>query len=920
MRGELEIKNNRQRYVFKIHTSRLKRAKWNLNLTLRESIENDELIAIGENTIVRFIDELCGRDSNDIYNEISDIRKYIKYLKKQEKNAKTRKEIVNLYENIENLLFIPEYLCIQVDSKKDFKKACEGVVINGLKFRRLIGTTGGIKSNTIIFVAEYNVNGIAIRDTLLDRIDNGRDKDKPLVPAKFEAYRALSCSASRIVTQPKGVIVVNDCITHFKSDYILLDDAKDGEPEFTDVHDEEIELNCSDGFGLISVDLAKKWSEDIGEDSLVSGFCIRNSFCKGMVFPFGYVDFGEKIAKSYIIKDAWGIDRDIRSAELILTTSMLKLWDSYSSMEDYLEKCKQNNYKFSVTKTCDTKERNSRELNYQFLQSYQLSDEDITELIAPTINDIRGIMGGDFYKTLLFLKGDSYDDIFINYDEHDYSEALMINKDVINDPCLRNRVMQMLSKKISQAKLGRIRVNGDFNVISGDPYSLCQSMFGIPVTGLLHSGEVFSQYWIKRNVNEVVCFRAPMSCHNNIRKVNVYHDENTDYWYRYMSNVLILNSWDTITMAENGADCDGDTFLTTNNPVLLKNTIDEPAIMCVQRKADKKVVTEDDLIQSNINGFGDHIGAITNRVTAMFEVRSKYLPNSEEYKVLSYRIMCGQLYQQNEIDRLKGVQAKPMPRYWYDISCAKKQDREHQESFKHKDIVAYKRPYFMNYRYSQQMSEYRTYIRNSKCQSIRTFDKDIDALLNTVSLSDKESEFLKWYYTKMPVGIGCCTSNLLCRAVESVLDAHKTIWKNSVGEFDYSIYKSSAEYSKSQLSKVKGMYEEYHNKWIDTVILNKREHRDTEAIMWKKVCLMKTAKHDMLSVCDEESLCNILLDLTYGSGHANPVVWDICGKQIIKNLLCKNKNVRIRIRRNDNGTIEYQGDMYECYEERSCLV
>jgi len=882
-------------------------------------MENDEMIAIGENTIVRFIDEICGRDTNSIYNEISDIRKQIKFLKKQEKSAKIRKKLSDLYENIENLLFIPEYLCIQVDSKKDFNRACDGFVVNGLTFHRLIGTTGGIKSNTVIFVAEASIDGISIRNTLLNRIDNGRDKEKPLVPAKFEAYRALSCSASRVVTQPSGVIVVNDCITHFKSDYILLDDAKDGEPELTEVHDKEIELNCSDGFGFISVGLAKKWSEDLGEDSLVSGFCIRNSFCKGMVFPFDYVCFGETIAKSYIVRDAWGIERDVRSAELILTTSMLKLWDSYSGSEDYLSNCKKNNYQFSVTKICDTRERNSRELNYQFLQSYHLSDADIDELIAPTINDIRGIMGGDFYKTLLFLKGNSYDDIHINYDEHDYSEALMINRGAINDPCLRNRVMQMLTKKISQAKLGRIRVNGDFNVISGDPYSLCQSMFGIPVTGLLHGGDVYSNYWNKRGVKEVVCFRAPMSCHNNICKASIYHDENTDYWYQYMSNVLVLNSWDTITMAENGADCDGDTFLTTNNPVLLQNTRYTPAIMCVQRKAPKKIICEEDLVRSNIDGFGDHIGPVTNRVTAMTELLSKFQEVSKEYKVLSYRIMCGQLYQQNEIDRLKGVQAKPMPRYWYDVACAKKEDKEHPGKFKQEDIVANKRPYFMNYRYPKQMAEYKAYIRNSKCQSIRTFDKDIDTLLSQEHLSEKENEFLKWYYIKMPVGICSCTSNRLCNAIEATLDTQKSVWKETAFGFDYLIYKSNTEYSKSQRSKIKKLYEEYHKDWVDMVVLNKREHRDTKAIMWKKVCLMKEARRNMLAVCDEESLCNILVDLTYGSGHANAVVWDICGKQIVKNLLFKNNNERIRIKKNESGTIEYQGDMYEYYNERSCL-
>ena len=150
-----------------------------------------------------------------------------------------------------------------MDSGNDFNRACEGLTLNGIFFKRLVGTTGGIKNSTIVFVAESTIDGFPIRDTLIDRINNGRDKQIPLVPAKFEAYRALSCSASRIVTQPSGVIVINDCITHFKSDYILLDDKNDGEPVLTEVHDGNIELNCSDGFGFVSVRLASIWSNDL---------------------------------------------------------------------------------------------------------------------------------------------------------------------------------------------------------------------------------------------------------------------------------------------------------------------------------------------------------------------------------------------------------------------------------------------------------------------------------------------------------------------------------------------------------------------------------------------------------------------------------------------------------------------------------
>jgi hypothetical protein len=36
--------------------------------------------------------------------------------------------------------------------------------------------------------------------------------------------------------------------------------------------------------------------------------------------------------------------------------------------------------------------------------------------------------------------------------------------------------------------------------------------------GLLKRNEIYSKFWVDKDAKEVVCFRAPMSCHNNIQK------------------------------------------------------------------------------------------------------------------------------------------------------------------------------------------------------------------------------------------------------------------------------------------------------------------------------------------------------------------------------------------------------------------
>lgn len=77
--------------------------------------------------------------------------------------------------------------------------------------------------------------------------------------------------------------------------------------------------------------------------------------------------------------------------------------------------------------------------------------------------------------------------------------------------------------------------------------------------------------------------------------------------------------------------------------------------MCEQKKATKVIPTDRDFINANIKGFNNNVGKITNYVTSMYAICKLFTPESEEYKMLTYRIMCGQKYQQDSIDSTKGI-------------------------------------------------------------------------------------------------------------------------------------------------------------------------------------------------------------------------------------------------------------------------
>lgn len=594
---------------------------------------------MADSQVLRWIDELNGLSDGD--RRAREIKAKIKAVRKGTNSLQNRKLIRKLYSELDEVQFKPDYMCLIVDRERDLWRACDGFSINGLTYHRLLGTNGGVKNETIVFISDK------VGDEIRRRIDNGRDMTKELVPAKLEAYKALACSAAIPVSFPNGIILVNDCETSFVEDIVYLDDEADGEPVMEYRNGVQIELTESDGYGLMLPSLAQKWGEELGLDYIPGGVNTRCSWEKGMLYAFDFIDFGESVAKSYYIKDAWGTVRDIREAEVIMTTSMLKLWDSYSSMEDYLENCRRNKYDFAIPKVAPEKLENEHNLNYQFSQTHDLTDEEIDELISPTVEEIDSVLGGDYRKTVLYLKGSELNAKNAMRSEDDFAKAIMADQRMINDPYVQNRIYQTIKNRINEAKIGVLKVHGNYSMLCGDPYALCQSAFGLEVTGLLGAGEVYNDYWDDSGSEELVCFRAPMSCHANIRKVTVNRSPEARYWYRYMTSCTALNAWDSIAHALNGADKDGDLVFLTDNPVLVKKHRLLPVVMCVQRKAKKRVVTEEDAIQANINSFGDDIGKVTNRITSMFEVQSAFPKWSPEYKELDYRIMCGQLLQQN---------------------------------------------------------------------------------------------------------------------------------------------------------------------------------------------------------------------------------------------------------------------------------
>lgn len=913
----MKMRMNSQRYVLKVNSLTLKNNNWNYNVSLDQARRNEELISLGDSQTLRFIRDIVGYQYTE--EDIKQTKKYIKSLKKLKNTDKTRDKLKEAYNKLDNMLFVEDYVSIIFDNKKNFDYACKnGFYINGKKFKRLVGTTGGVKQSIIQFCSED------IYEELNSRLENGWNKDTPIVAAKYEAYKALSCSVSTPVTMPR-MIIIKDGSVNIKDTVIKVSDNGEGGFKVDYNVPYETEKQFTDGAGMMTPQMSKQWAIDLGQyyidedgnkvaEYIPSGYNTRFSYSKGVLACFDFHAFAEEVANEYMIEDCWGHMRDVREADVILTDNMMKLTSAYSSMEEYLENCYRNGYEFCITKITPKELERKRNTNYQYLQSYEdMSDEDIEELISETVDNIKGALGEDIRKAILFTRGSYITEGAIVKSDTDFTKALMIDENIMNDTFVKQQIYKMISRKINDAKMGVLQFSGNYAMIVGDMYALCQSMFKMPITGLLGFGEFYSGTWLKKGVNEVVAFRSPMTSHNNIRKLKFIQNEEVDKWFKYLDTMVVFNAFDTTCDAMNGADFDSDSIITTDNPVILKNTKSLPSIICEQRSVPKTKVTEALLRKSNKNGFGDAIGTYTNRITTMFDVLASLEKGSDEYNELMGRIIQGQAYQQEMIDKIKGIEAKTMPKEWYDYKANKLLVDEEtgeilddEETIKEKEknlkLMVNKKPYFFLYNYNLLKSEYNVFMDNVKENTLDIFGKEYEEILNDENISEEEKEFLNRVKIKSPIFNYPCVMNRISHRLEEIFKDLKLNIKDD-SKFDFSVYKSEAKYKKTEFAMVEEAFKEFKKEL--SVMSDRMKTPDSKFI---KDNVVENFKNKLHIICpNEEILTNIILDITYGKKVNKQYAWTICGEQIIKNLLHKNNNSYNYPVMDNEGDIEWNG-------------
>lgn len=917
-------------YTYKFKSSRLHEFNYNIeNLTLEKAKKNKEVISMFDSQLLRSLRRLKGREFNIKYLE--NLKLELKQLRSQPDSKELRKLIQYKQNEIDKYLFVPEIIVIVMENKNHYKYLYKnGLKLNGKTLKRYSCSAGQARVSSVVFCEEETAKK-------LDEImDNGRDKSKHLVPSKFNAYKGLITSSTSVVSTPRFCLVPDYYSdTKVKVNYVTETDLN--QDDIIEIKDITETFNRFDGQGLVSIEMATKWAEELGLDYIPAQWCFRQNYIKGMLSTFDIKGFCEKKNnKNYNIKTSYKDENgnhkivDLRTVDVVISESQFKLWDSFPSIEVYQENCEKNKLDWGISLISPKKDKDILKMNYQFLQTVRLSDADIEKVSEKFVDWVIGVNSGNIYYTLLFLLGTEVnEDKIINYlkqsDNH-WVKSLLVNHNLISDKWIKRKIHSLIKKKIKNGCLGQILVDGNFQVLVSDPYAQMQHICGLEVTGLLGKKEYYSNYWNEKGVTVVDSMRAPLTYRSEHVLLNLKKTEEMDYWYKYNNTGIIVNVHGHETMNWAGSDFDMDIIATTSDKTIIKGVYqDELPITYEPPKPKKEQLTDRKLYNADLHSFGSEIGQITNKSTSGFALLSQLEEGTEEYNTTLNRIkMCTKL-QSAQIDKAKiGRKVKSIPKIWLKYNKINEFDSDKIKYQKENlnSILLEKHPYFFTYLYKGTRTKYKNYYNNQDVTCRQKFGVSIDELKKMSRKTPEQLEFLKYFKLYSPVIDSDCVMNRLCRHIESVDFGIKNIVKEDHDEeyYKHLINGDELVIDEEKYKKVLKVYKNFKQtseNLAKTTSYERSVKSDNDELIEMNIKLAyEELQNDLLKISSNiYEVVDYLIYMFYVDKQESnkEVLWTVFGDYIFENIRSKFNKITIPVP-DDNGEINYLNKKYTLKE------
>lgn len=150
---------------------------------------------------------------------------------------------------------------------------------------------------------------------------------------------------------------------------------------------------------------------------------------------------------------------------------------------------------------------------------------------------------------------------------------------------------------------------------------------------------------------------------HNPSKVLLHNDE-ADYWLRYLNSGIVFSTYDTAVFRAEDADFDGDIVLSTDNEYFIKGSHKDHSIITYEKGlAVPAKMTVNNITKTVMKGFGTGVGGFSNTATILYAMAAIFNKpgHEDQYNIIMTRIKLLREIVGQEIDRIKGADKPFLP-------------------------------------------------------------------------------------------------------------------------------------------------------------------------------------------------------------------------------------------------------------------
>lgn len=549
------------------------------------SLELNKLISLGLKTVAK---KTSGKLlSNDIIN--------VKFKQKVDSGKQTIKKIEAKIAKLEDkteyrerLLDFIQSILLEIDQEKwsgvsqsdlRLKLYTDGFVIDGVKYVVYKRSSAKSRVGQCLFIKEklyepmirWSRMGIEFRN---DNIDI----DFP----SLLAYESLVGSSleDTIQINPNNILIIDDVNSVFKRKSNVVRTCSDGYLD-SFVEDSHIKNSLFDGESLLESSYFPE-----GKSMML----LRNHMFKSAAFNCNIQKFLRQHCPPGVDFDEWELTSMYsekilaKDVHLITTPSSLKalkfshLKGSERNMWDYWKKIViKDNCVFGICKSekkskrgYDDMGRVLQQTSYQMLNSLPVSKKELKNIISFEKDYISRLKNEDdfFIEYLKQTKND------MNTNEM-FVDLYSTNPDIVKTKIFKNFRKKTISSYVTHVKNGKVRLNGDYCVMLGNPIEFLFHAIGKlntkdPRPVALSDNEVYTTLF---DETELTGFRNPHTSPNNVLLAKNTKNHYIDEYLNLTDNIVCVNAIKfPLQDILSGSDYDSDTVLLIKDENLLKIT------------------------------------------------------------------------------------------------------------------------------------------------------------------------------------------------------------------------------------------------------------------------------------------------------------------------------------------------------------